>query len=65
MARKCKVLTSTIYAYVRPESRKFVFEEAARLQTPGGASGYVEDLITAARKRAGLKKDLRGDRLKE
>lgn len=56
MARKTKVLTSTLYAYVRPESRKFVIQEAKRLQTPGGASGYIEDLIVAKMKRSRVRK---------
>lgn len=51
MPRKTKVLTATLYAYVRPATRKFAVAEAKRLQTPGGYSGYIEDLIVAQMKR--------------
>lgn len=61
MARKMKVLTAVLYSYVRPETRKFVLAEAKRLQTPGGYSGYIEDLIVAQMQRQG-KKDPTGDR---
>lgn len=64
MARKTKVLTATLYCYVKPETRAFAMKEAARLETPGGYSGWVEDLITAARKRA-AKKGSGSDRHKE
>lgn len=55
MPRKTKVLTKTLYCYVKPETRKFAIAEAKRLDTPGGYSGWVEDLITKARQRSSKK----------
>lgn len=59
MARKTKVLTATLYAYVRPASRKFVIKEAKRLQIAGGASGYIENLIASRMKGKTKKKEKR------
>lgn len=51
MPKKTKVLTKTLYSYVEPVNRTFAIRKAKREKITGGYSGYINDLITAARKR--------------
>lgn len=52
MPKKTKVLTKTLYVYAEPANRIFAMKTAKEKKISGGYSGYVNDLITAARKRA-------------
>lgn len=55
MPKKVKVLTKTLYSYVEPANRAFALKKGKT--TPGGYSGYVNDLIAADRKREEARKE--------
>lgn len=46
-----KTLTRTLYTYVEPANRQFAIRMAKKLKIEGGYSGFINSLITNARKR--------------
>lgn len=55
MARKTKVLTKTLYVYTEPKAYAYARSQAKKLQTAGGVSGWVTDLIIAKMAKKGRK----------
>lgn len=54
--KKNNVLTRTLYTYCEPKNRQFAVKMAKELKTPGGYSGYINGLLTAAREKVESRK---------
>lgn len=51
LKKRKKILVSTLYAYVEPANSVFARKIAKKFKIEGGYSGYVNLLLTKARKK--------------